>query len=82
MWCRATDRAHASRPFRYGDPANDGAWRHWDHEILPHWNEKLRGSYPTGAQGPGAEAWPPAAGRTEYIAWAALLFCAHQAAWR
>jgi hypothetical protein len=40
---------HAFYYLWYGDPKTDGRYRHWDHEILPHWDEKLRASYPTGA---------------------------------
>lgn len=25
----------------YGNPANDGAYRHWDHAVLPHWDPKV-----------------------------------------
>eukprot|EP01137_Pigoraptor_chileana_P014455 Opistho-2@5016 len=26
----------------YGNPATDGVWKHWDHTVLPHWNEAVR----------------------------------------
>lgn len=34
---------NCSLPIRYGDPTNDGGeYKHWNHEILPHWNAKER----------------------------------------
>lgn len=33
---------------RYGDPSTDGKYKHWDHEILPHWNAKERNKYEHG----------------------------------
>ncbi len=29
-------------------PDVDGRWLHWNHEILPHWNEQTRRNFPTG----------------------------------
>ena len=26
----------------YGTPETDGAWRHWDHAVLPHWDARVR----------------------------------------
>jgi hypothetical protein len=34
---------------RYGDVATDGRFRHWNHEVLPHWRERERGTYAHGA---------------------------------
>lgn len=46
------DRASAIRRVHvfyypwYGNPAIDeGGWNHWDHTILPHWNEGVRAKY-------------------------------------
>ena len=30
----------------YGTPSVDGAWRHWDHEVLPHWTPHVNKRYP------------------------------------
>lgn len=39
----------AARMLRYGDVATDGRFRHWNHEVLPHWRERERGTYAHGA---------------------------------
>ena len=41
-----TASAAASSPQRYGTPAIDGAWRHWDHEVLPHWTDAVNRQHP------------------------------------
>jgi hypothetical protein len=33
----------------YGDPKTDGRYIHWCHAVLPHWDERQRGNFPTGA---------------------------------
>jgi glycoprotein endo-alpha-1,2-mannosidase len=38
---------HAFFYLWYGNPQTDGAFKHWDHELLPHWNEAIRKQYPT-----------------------------------
>lgn len=30
----------------YGDPENDGKWRHWNHKTLPHWKSEVDQRYP------------------------------------
>jgi glycoprotein endo-alpha-1,2-mannosidase len=30
----------------YGAPPTDGAYKHWDHSILPHWTAAVREQYP------------------------------------
>lgn len=34
----------------YGSVDVDGAWQHWDHEVLPHWQESVRQQYPSGVR--------------------------------
>ena len=29
----------------YGDPQTDGAYMHWNHSILPHWNEHVQAKH-------------------------------------
>ncbi len=29
----------------YGEPRVDGAYMHWNHSILPHWNENVRSKH-------------------------------------
>eukprot|EP00808_Paulinella_micropora_P009391 g25768.t1 len=31
---------------RYGNVEQDGVWRHWDHEVLPHWTPSVSARYP------------------------------------
>ncbi|KAJ1449550.1 hypothetical protein M885DRAFT_535214 [Pelagophyceae sp. CCMP2097] len=33
---------HAFYYLWYGDPETDGGWRHWDHDVLPHWDARVR----------------------------------------
>lgn len=40
----------------YGAPAIDGDYKHWNHEILPHWNAKERDKH---AYGPDTRFQPP-----------------------
>lgn len=35
-------------PHRYGDVATDGHYRHWDHEVLPHWDARIRNKHAYG----------------------------------
>ncbi|EFN55571.1 hypothetical protein CHLNCDRAFT_134058 [Chlorella variabilis] len=37
-------RVHA---FLYGTPEFDGAYRHWDHQVLPHWTKAVNQQHPT-----------------------------------
>ncbi|GBF95021.1 hypothetical protein Rsub_07522 [Raphidocelis subcapitata] len=32
----------------YGEPATDGRYLHWDHELIPHWKAGQRDKWPTG----------------------------------
>lgn len=36
---------HAFYYLWYGCPEHDGRWIHWNHDILPHWNERVRRQY-------------------------------------
>ena len=36
-----TPRVHAFYYLWYGSPEHDGSWRHWDHEVLPHWESRI-----------------------------------------
>ncbi len=31
---------------RYGNPEVDGQWQHWNHEVLPHWDQNHPIKYP------------------------------------
>jgi len=31
----------------YGNPAVNGRWQHWDHEVLPHWTASENARHPT-----------------------------------
>ncbi|KAJ1476514.1 hypothetical protein T484DRAFT_1907859 [Baffinella frigidus] len=42
----ASRRVHAFFYLWYGNPETDGEWRHWNHEVLPHWDEALRRKFP------------------------------------
>lgn len=45
---------------RYGTPEVDGEWRHWNHEVLPHWSASVREKYPSGVRfKPPGEAHSP-----------------------
>jgi hypothetical protein len=37
---------HAFYYLWYGDVKNDGDWKHWNHEVLPHWTPKINALYP------------------------------------
>jgi len=39
---------HAFYYLWYGTPEIDGRFLHWNHEILPHWNEQTRQKFPHG----------------------------------
>ena len=43
-------RVHAFFYLWYGTPEQDGAWRHWDHEVLPHWTPAVQRQYPSGVR--------------------------------
>ncbi len=36
---------HAAFYLWYGNPEEDGAYQHWDHEVLPHWTQAIRDRY-------------------------------------
>lgn len=37
---KTSDKVHAFYYAWYGNPKNDGAYHHWNHDILPHWSDK------------------------------------------
>jgi len=37
---------HAFMYLWYGEPTTDGVYRHWNHEILPHWETRINKLYP------------------------------------
>lgn len=37
---------HAFMYLWYGNPDTDGKYLHWDHEVLPHWEERINSRYP------------------------------------
>lgn len=37
---------HAFYYLWYGTPEYDGEWRHWNHEVLPHWTKSINDRYP------------------------------------
>jgi len=37
---------HAFMYLWYGEPTTDGVYRHWNHEILPHWESRINQLYP------------------------------------
>lgn len=39
---------HAFFYLWYGNPETDGKYIHWNHRILPHWQEQVTKLYPTG----------------------------------
>ncbi|PSC70263.1 glyco endo-alpha-1,2-mannosidase [Micractinium conductrix] len=39
-------RTHAFYYAWYGTPGVDGRWKHWDHEVLPHWTPQVSAQYP------------------------------------
>ena len=53
---RVSSEVHAFFYLWYGAPAPDGApapgsskdegWKHWNHEVLPHWTEQVNSQYP------------------------------------
>lgn len=47
----------------YANAKVDGAWAHWNHEYLPHWDKKIAEQYPSGRHDPdkddiGSVFWP------------------------
>ena len=52
-----TGSVHAFFYLWYGEPTTDGGeYRHWNHEVLPHWTEATRQRFPHGA---GTRFRPP-----------------------
>ena len=39
-------QVHAFMYLWYGNPETDGKYLHWDHEVLPHWEERVNEQYP------------------------------------
>lgn len=39
---------HVAYYLWYGTPASDEDWRHWNHKVLPHWEEGTRSRFPHG----------------------------------
>lgn len=37
---KTSDKVHTFYYAWYGNPKNDGKYRHWNHQILPHWSNK------------------------------------------
>lgn len=37
---------HAFMYLWYGNPQTDGRYLHWDHEVLPHWEERINTRFP------------------------------------
>lgn len=37
---------HAFYYLWYGNPLHDDQWKHWDHEVLPHWTAAVNAQYP------------------------------------
>ena len=37
---------HAFYYLWYGNPKTDGNYRHWDHEVLPHWTASVNRQFP------------------------------------
>jgi glycoprotein endo-alpha-1,2-mannosidase len=46
--CSANANVHAYYYLWYGNPATDGRFLHWDHEVLPHWSPAVRARHPHG----------------------------------
>ena len=38
---KKTPRVHCFYYLWYGTPEQDSAWKHWDHEVLPHWEDRI-----------------------------------------
>ena len=36
----------------YGNPATDGAYKHWNHEFIPHWDKRIAKKYKSGKHDP------------------------------
>eukprot|EP00467_Chlorarachnion_reptans_P004963 CAMPEP_0114516604 /NCGR_PEP_ID=MMETSP0109-20121206/17422_1 /TAXON_ID=29199 /ORGANISM="Chlorarachnion reptans, Strain CCCM449" /LENGTH=495 /DNA_ID=CAMNT_0001697015 /DNA_START=81 /DNA_END=1564 /DNA_ORIENTATION=- len=55
-------RLHAFYYPWYGTPEIDGAWQHWNHEIMPHWTPSTTNRFPKGRHTPpediGANFYP------------------------
>ena len=43
----------------YGTPDVDGAYKHWDHEVLPHWDPEMNAREFIGSKKPGEKHAPP-----------------------
>jgi len=50
-----SDRVHAFYYPWYGAPSIDGEWQHWNHEIMPHWDQATTNRYPKGKHVPPAD---------------------------
>lgn len=44
---QASKEIHAFYYLWYGNPATDGQFRHWNHEVLPHWTAAVNRNHPT-----------------------------------
>lgn len=53
---------HAFYYVWYGNPQFDRKYIHWDHPVLPHWDQKVAAAFPTGRHSPpgdiGANFYP------------------------
>lgn len=41
---------HAFYYLWYGTPEHDGDYKHWNHEVLAHWNEAVQEKFSSGAR--------------------------------
>ena len=48
----ASKKVHAFYYPWYGNPDTDGAYKHWNHEFIPHWDKKIAKRYPPGKHDP------------------------------
>lgn len=45
-YSQRTREVHAFYYLWYGTPEHDGEWKHWNHEVLPHWTKSVNDRYP------------------------------------
>lgn len=46
-YANATERVHIFYYLWYGNPKINGAYTHWNHEVLPHWDERTNARFLT-----------------------------------
>lgn len=54
-WMAPNYKIHAFYYPWYGSPEFDGTYLHWNHQLLPHWNQKEARKWPTGRWEPPGE---------------------------